>query len=121
MSDFDAEFGESSTLKKSIDEWVDERHPDQEILLADGFEEAFIGVAYQFDKPVAVFDRARCINILARDMSQEEAEEYFQFNVEGAYVGPSTPAFLDRFHRLVTRKEALEQYEKIKKNSSRNK
>ena len=110
-----------SKLKKLIDEWVDERHPDQEILLADGFEEAFVGVAYQFDKPVAVFDREKCINILARDMSLEEAEEYFQFNVEGAYVGPNTPAFLDKFHRLATKEEALEQYDKIKKNSTRNK
>jgi len=107
-------------LKKHIDEWVAERHPEQDILLADGFEEAFIGVAYQFDKPMAVFDREKCINILARDMSHEEAEEYFQFNVEGAYVGESTPAFLDRFDRFATREEALAQYERIRKNSKRN-
>ena len=110
-----------SNLRKLIDEWVDERHPDQEILLADGFEEAFVGVAYQFDKPVAVFDREKCINILSKDMTPEEAEEYFQFNVEGAYVGPNTPAFLDKFHRFATREEALAQYERLKKNSTRNK
>jgi len=110
-----------SNLRKLIDEWVDERHPDQEILLADGFEEAFVGVAYQFDKPVAVFDRERCIFILSRTMSPEEAEEYFQFNVEGAYVGPNTPAFLDKFHRFATREEALAQFERIRKNSTRNK
>jgi len=27
-------------------------------------------------------------------MSHDEAEEYFQFNVEGAYVGKNTPAFI---------------------------
>jgi hypothetical protein len=106
-------------LKEHIDEWVAERHPEQDILLADGFEEAFIGVAYQFDKPMAVFDRERCISILSKTMSPEEAEEYFQFNVEGAYVGPNTPAFLDRFHRFATREEALAQYERIRKNSKR--
>jgi hypothetical protein len=26
-------------------------------------------------------------------MSQEEAEEYFSFNVEGAWVGENTPLF----------------------------
>jgi hypothetical protein len=111
-----------SNLRNLIDVWVDERHPDQEILLAEGFEEAFVGVAYQFDKPVAVFDREKCITILSKDMSPEEAEEYFQFNVEGAYVGPNTPAFLDKFHSFATKEEAwVAQFEKISKNSTRNK
>jgi hypothetical protein len=85
------------SIRTLIDEWVDENHADSEILLAEQFEEAFIGIAYQFDKPIAVFDRAKCIEILMRDMSHEDAEDYFQFNVEGAYVGPNTPAFLHRF------------------------
>lgn len=84
-------------LRKAIDSWVSENHPDQDILLADGFEEAFMGIAYQFDKPIALFDKEKCIAILARDMSREEAEEYFSFNVEGAYVGPQTPAFFEKF------------------------
>lgn len=84
-------------LRKAIDSWVIENHPEQDILLADGFEEAFMGIAYQFDKPIALFDKEKCITILARDMSREEAEEYFSFNVEGAYVGPQTPAFFEKF------------------------
>jgi hypothetical protein len=67
---------------------------DEEIMLADGFEDAFLGIATQFDNKFAVYDRAKCIEILARDMSYEDAEEYFQFNVEGAWVGEGTPAFL---------------------------
>jgi hypothetical protein len=31
------------------------------------------------------------------DMDEEEAEEYFQFNVEGAWVGKNTPIFLECF------------------------
>jgi hypothetical protein len=71
---------------------------DEEITLADGFEDAFLGVARQFGKPFAIYDREKCIDILVnRDgMSHEEAEEYFQFNVEGAWVGESTPAFLEK-------------------------
>jgi len=84
-------------LKTQIYDWVEENYPDQELLLADGFEEAFIGVATQFDKPMAVFDRQKCIQILMRDMSEEEAYEYFSFNVEGAYVGETTPAFIEFF------------------------
>jgi hypothetical protein len=29
------------------------------------------------------------------EMTLDEAIEYFEFNVEGAYVGPHTPIFLD--------------------------
>jgi hypothetical protein len=29
-------------------------------------------------------------------MSYEEAEEYFEFNVSGAWMGPNTPLFLYR-------------------------
>ena len=66
-------------------------------LLADGFEDALIGYGYQFNYPIAVYSRKRCINILMDDgiMDYEEATEYFDFNVSGAYVGESTPVFLD--------------------------
>ena len=86
-----------NNLRKLIDEWVDERHPDQEILIADGFDGAFIGIALQFNQPIAIYNRQKCIDILATDMSHVEAEEYFEFNVQGAYVGPNTPAFLEVF------------------------
>ena len=66
-------------------------------LLADGFEQALIGFGYQFNYPVAVYSRKRCMDILVDrdDMSYEEAMEYFDFNVAGAYVVESTPIFLN--------------------------
>jgi len=64
------------------------------ILHADGFEEALLGHAQQFNKEFAVYDRDMCIKILARDMPLDEAEEFFEYNVIGAYVGEFTPAFL---------------------------
>ena len=65
-------------------------------LLADGFEGALLGMGHRFTHPVAVYDRAKSLDILrTRDgMTHEEAEEYFCFNVEGAYVGDHTPVFL---------------------------
>jgi hypothetical protein len=68
------------------------------IQLADGFEEAFFGIARQFGKPFALYDRKKCIDILInRDgLSYEDAEEYFCFNVEGAWVGENTPAFFEK-------------------------
>ena len=66
-------------------------------LLADGFEDALIGFGYQFTYPIAVYSLKRCIDILMDDgiMDYSEATEYFDFNVSGAYVGESTPVFLD--------------------------
>ena len=69
-----------------------------EALLADGFEDALIGVGQQFNKTLAVYDRQRCIEILMeRDgMSDEEAVEYFEFNVTGAWVGGNPPIFFEK-------------------------
>lgn len=67
---------------------------DDEILFADGFEDALIGYVSRCSSPItALYDRAKCIDILMeRDgMTHEEAEEYFQYNVEGAWVGEYTP------------------------------
>jgi len=68
---------------------------EERVLLADGFENAFVGIGRQFGKPMAIYSRKKCIKILMKDMSYEEAEEYFQYNVEGAWVGEQTPIFLD--------------------------
>lgn len=66
-------------------------------LLADGFEEALIGLGTQFNKEVAVYDYDKCIAILMlAGMDQEEAMEYMEFNVTGAYVGEHTPVFVRR-------------------------
>jgi hypothetical protein len=72
---------------------------DEEILMADGFDEAPIGYAQRCGQPaLAVYDRNKCIDVLVnRDgMSYEEAEEFFEFNAVGAWVGERTPLFLCR-------------------------
>jgi hypothetical protein len=73
--------------------------PDDEgILYADGFEEALLGTGRRpGQKPIAVYDRWRCIQILMeRDgMDDETATEFFEFNVAGAWVGDQTPLFLE--------------------------
>lgn len=83
--------------RKKIDEWIMDNYPDSEILIADGLEEAFLGVATQHNKEIAVFDEDKCIDILqSHGMSYKEALEYYHFNVTGAYVGENTPVFLKR-------------------------
>ena len=85
---------------KKIEELLENcLHDDENVLLADGFEDAIMGIGRQFvGEPIAVYDRTKCIEILVeRDgMDWEEAQEYFSFNVEGAYVGKQTPMFVER-------------------------
>lgn len=66
------------------------------IIYADGFEDALLGIGVQFDKNLAIYDFTMCVNILIdRDgMSHEEAVEWMDYNVLGAYVGDNTPVFL---------------------------
>ena len=47
---------------------------------------------------LVVYDAEQCIEILVeRDgLTYDEAEEYFSFNVTGAWVGEHTPLFLWR-------------------------
>jgi len=69
---------------------------NDELMFADGFEEAIIGTVSGACRPAVVcYDYGKCIEILTRaGMSEEDAEEYFSFNVTGAYVGELTPLFL---------------------------
>lgn len=69
------------------------------ILIADGFNGAFLGLATDFaGHRRAVYDYEKCIAILMRrdEMTREEAEEYMDFNVVGAYVGEATPIWIQR-------------------------
>lgn len=81
--------------RDEIIEHLEERYPDGEFVLADGFEDAFVGVVTRFGMdPVVLYDYDKCIQILmSDDMNQEAADEYFGFNVLGAWNGEGTPAF----------------------------
>jgi hypothetical protein len=84
-------------IKEMIENHLNE---DEEVILADGYEEAFMGIARKFNGvPFVVYDRNKCIEILIEQgLNSDEAEEYFQFNVEGAYVGENTPVFADFYY-----------------------
>lgn len=73
---------------------IDELNP--EALKADGFDEAIIGVgAVCGSKEILIYDANKCIDILMQrdEMSYEEATEFFDYNVRGAYMGEGTPMF----------------------------
>ena len=72
---------------------------DDQTLLVEGFDDAIVGYALRCGQPVlAVYDQRKCVDILMRrdGMTREDAEEFFDFNVLGAWVGDRTPLFLYR-------------------------
>jgi hypothetical protein len=85
--------------KDEIQSWLVEQFPDEEFLLADGFEDAFVGVVYgKGREALTCYDQQRCLDtLIKRDgMTEEEASEFFSFNVDDAWVGEKTPMFLCR-------------------------
>jgi hypothetical protein len=73
---------------------------NEDMLFADGFDEALIGTVSRCGmNTVALYNTFKCIEILmVRDgMTEEEAQEFFEFNTLGSYVGENTPCFTELF------------------------
>lgn len=67
----------------------------ENLLKADGYDEAIIGVDSKTGR--LIYSINKCIDILCKEMDHDEAVEYFYFNVEGAYVGEQTPIWCDDY------------------------
>jgi hypothetical protein len=70
------------------------------VILFDGMEPAFVGLAERFEmdghRHFAVYSYKRMVEILVADgdMDDTDAMEYLEFNTVGLYAGPGTPAIL---------------------------
>lgn len=69
---------------------------EESLLFADGYDDAIMGVAELNGASSVVYDTARVVEILCdRDgMTRSDAEEFFAYNIAGAFVGDSSPIFL---------------------------
>ena len=78
-------------------EWVDGYADAYEIdlLVADGWDDAILGIATQAGRVGVVYDAAQILKTLVeRDkMTHDEAVEFFEFNIVQADVGAHTPVF----------------------------
>ena len=78
--------------RQKLDNYAD--MADRSMMVADGFDDAIIGVWGER----VVYNRDECIAILqGQGMTLGGAEEYFQFNVEGSYMGENMPIFVELF------------------------
>jgi hypothetical protein len=71
---------------------------DRGLVLANGFEQAFLGLMSRVgEEDVACYDLEAVLASYQRDgMTRDEAVEFFEVNVLGAWVGPRTPCFLTK-------------------------
>lgn len=64
--------------------------PEDQFVLADGFDEAIIGV--DTDSMRLIYSVTKCIEILMnQDISQDQAVEYFEVYISNKDAGPKTP------------------------------
>jgi hypothetical protein len=73
-------------LEKILDEY-----PEEGFLKADGLDDAIIGI---WSEGRLVYSVDKVIEILMKDMTEQEAIEFYEFNIECAYVGERTPIFI---------------------------
>ena len=69
------------------------------MLKMDGYDEAIIGEVQRFTDTFILYAFNKVMEILQRDMSEQDAIDYWSFNQVGAWCGEGTPGF------LMTRKE----------------
>jgi len=73
-------------LKETIAEY------NPEAMFADGHDHAIMG--YSSDGKVVYSANQIIDGLMNEGMTNEEAVEYFHFNIEGAYVGEFTPIYM---------------------------
>ena len=69
-----------------------------------GLDEALVGIAYVWQRhpgggaeriETLIYDGERIVHLLVEQgMTPEDAHEYIDYNIEGAYLGPATPIIM---------------------------
>ncbi len=77
-------------------EQIIESYPEESFLIIDGHDNAIIGVDETTMK--LCYSVNKIIENLMENMEEDEAVEYYDFNIAGAYMGEKTPILVsDRF------------------------
>ena len=80
----------------NIREELSESYSDN-LLFADGYDKAIVGVCVGFDSGRVVYSVSKMIDICMEDdeMTYEDSVEWLEFNTFGAYVGENTPIYIE--------------------------
>ena len=68
-----------------------------EALFLDGHDNAIIGIVELSHTRCVAYSKAKVLaNLMKMGMGSDEAQEFFDFNIVGAYMGEHTPCYLER-------------------------
>ena len=69
------------------------------LLKVDGHDDAIIGVGESFNRQMVLVYSEQIIikNLMKMDMSEEEAVEFYHFNIIGSYNGEGMPIFIRQY------------------------
>ena len=87
--------GIAASGKTETNDELSENYED--LTFADGYDDCIVGIVTQFGRdPIVCYDYNKVLaNLMTQGMSEDEALEFFEFNILGAWVGEATPCFLD--------------------------
>jgi hypothetical protein len=70
----------------------------EDLLFADSFDDAIIGVAVGFDSQRVIYDVQKMIEAGVKNgMDYDESQEWLEYNTFGAYVGENTPIYMEGY------------------------
>ena len=67
------------------------------LLFMDGYDDCVVGVVERFGQPpIVCYEKESVLLQIAREsgMTEEDAEEWFEYNQIGAWMGEATPCFI---------------------------
>ena len=69
----------------------------EDLLFADGYDSAIIGVAVGFDSQRVVYNVEKMVEAGVEEagMNYDESLEWLEYNTFGAYVGENTPIYME--------------------------
>ena len=80
----------SASIKDIVVDLVEEQ-----ALCMDGFDDCILGVCDQFGRPTVVaYDLDKVLKKIQRELTPEEAMDFWSFNQVGAWMGDFTPVFV---------------------------
>ena len=88
--------GEEIMNVKDKLQFINESYPD--VLIADGFDKAIMGIVERSGmNPVVLYNKNKCIDIMIKrdKMTEEEAIEFYYYNIVGSHMGDYTPCFAE--------------------------
>ena len=88
--------GEEIMNVKDKLQFIYEGYPD--VLIADGFDKAIMGIVERSGmNPVVLYNKNKCIDIMIKrdKMTEEEAIEFYCYNIVGSHMGDYTPCFAE--------------------------